>query len=178
VWNGEWDVSDNLALTMWDKILQSGGRLTAIGSSDSHRAANPIGQPTTHVAAKVASQSALLNAIRQGRVYLTGGATLPVLNFEAETTGSKTRWMVGDEIRLNAPTTIRLHVSAISIPGATISLVSNGQVLHNFSTTSDGQPQVVETVGRSNSYYRLEVRDAAQAMLALTNPIYVTMGRR
>jgi hypothetical protein len=178
VWNGEWDVSDNLALTMWDKILQSGGRLTAIGSSDSHRAANPIGQPTTHVAAKVASQSALLNAIRQGRVYLTRGAVLPVLNFEAETTGSKARWMVGDVIRLNTPTTIRFLVSTTSVPGATISLVSNGQVLRNFSTTSDGQPQVIEIEGRSNSYYRIEVRDAAQAMLALTNPIYVTMGRR
>jgi hypothetical protein len=164
---------------MWDKILQSGGRLSAIGSSDSHRAANPIGQPTTHVAATVASQSALLNAIRQGRVYVTSGVALPVLNFEAETTGRKEHWMIGDEIRLNAPTMIRFLINTSSIPGATISLVSNGQVLRNFSATSVGQqPQVIEVEARSNSYYRLEVRNATRAMLALTNPIYVTMRRR
>jgi len=178
VWNGEWDVADNLALTMWDKILQSGRHLTAIGSSDSHRAANPIGQPTTHVAAKVASQAALLSAIRKGRAYLTREVAMPVLNFEARTTGRKTRWMVGDEINLSTPTTIRFLISTSSIPGATISLVSNGQVLRNFSTTNDGQPQVIEIECRSDSYYRLEVRDAAKAMLALTNPIYVKIGRR
>ena len=176
VWNGEWDVTDNLALMMWDKILQSGRRPTAIGSSDSHRPANPIGQPTTQVAARVASQAALLNAIREGRVYLTREVALPVLKFEAETTRSKTRWMIGDEIHLSTPTTIRFLVSTTSIPGATISLVSNGQVLRSLSTTSDGQPQVIEIECRTNSYYRLEVRDATKTMLALTNPIYVKIG--
>jgi hypothetical protein len=178
VWNGEWDVTDNLALTMWDKILQSGRRPTAIGSSDSHRAANPIGQPTTHVAARVASEAALLNGMRQGRVYLTRELAVPVLNFEAETTRSKTRWRIGDEIHLSAPTTIRFLISATSIPGAAISLVSNGQVLRSLSTTSTIQPQVIEIECRSNSYYRLEVRDAAKAMLALTNPIFVKISRR
>jgi hypothetical protein len=176
VWNGSWDHTDDLALAMWDKILQSGRHLTAIGSSDSHRPANAIGQPTTHVAAKVASQAALVNAIRQGRVYLTSEVAVPVLRFEAETSGKKRRWMVGDEIHLRTPTTIRFLMSATSIPGATISLVSNGQVLRSLSTSSDGQPQVIELECRSDSYYRLEVRDAAKTMVALTNPIYVKIG--
>jgi hypothetical protein len=84
--------------------------------------------------------------------------------------------MVGDEIHLRTPTTIRFLISATSIPGATISLVSNGQVLRSLSTSSDGQPQVIELECRSDSYYRLEVRDAAKTMVALTNPIYVKIG--
>jgi hypothetical protein len=176
VWNGSWDQSDDLALAMWDRILQSGHRLTAIGSSDSHRPANPIGQPTTHVAAKVASQESLVNAIRQGRVYLTREVAVPVVRFEAETSGKKRRWIAGDEIHLRTPATIRFLISATSIPGATISLVSNGQVLRSLSTTTDGQPQVIEIECRSDSYYRLEVRDASKTMLALTNPIYVKIG--
>src|SRR5262249_3230352 len=37
VWNGEWDQSDERALGWWDQLLQSGRRITAIASSDSHR---------------------------------------------------------------------------------------------------------------------------------------------
>jgi hypothetical protein len=176
VWNGSWDSTDDLALAMWDKILQSGRHITAVGSSDSHRPANPIGQPTTHVAAKFPTQKALLDAILKGRVYLTSEVAQPVLDFEAETMGRKTRSMVGDEIHLTTPTTIRFHVSTSSIPGASISLVSNGQVLRSLSTNSNGQPQVIEIECRTDSYYRLEIRDAAKAMLALTNPIYVKIG--
>ncbi len=181
VWNGSWDLTDDLALAMWDKILQSGRHITAIGSSDSHRAANPIGQPTTHVAANVASERALLNAIGLGRVYLTRDVTRPVLGFDAETMGQRrVRLLVGDEFHSSTPATLRFNVSAQDTsPGATISLVSNGQVLRSLSPTTDGRSQVIEVECRSDSYYRLEVRDGAKAMLALTNPIYVKIdGRR
>ena len=180
VWNGEWDWTDEQALKMWDKILQSGRHITAIGSSDSHRAANPIGHPTAHVAARVESQRALLDAIRQGRVYLTSEVARPVLRFEAETMGKRpTRWMVGDEFHFSTPATIRFLVSAQAAPpGSTISLVSNGQVLRSLSTTTDGRPQIIEVECRSDSYYRLEVRDGVKAMLALTNPIYVKIESR
>jgi len=180
VWNGAWDETDEQALKMWDRILQTGRHITAIGSSDSHRPANSIGQPTTHVAAKVESQRALLDAIRQGRVYLTLEVGRPVLGFEAETTGKRpTRWAVGDEFHLSAPATIRFNVSAQTLaPGATISLLSNGQVLRTLAATTDGRPQVMEVECRVDSYYRLEVRDGAKRMLALTNPIYVKIKRR
>jgi len=180
VWNGAWDETDEQALKMWDKILQTGRHITAIGSSDSHRAANPIGQPTTHVAAKVESQRALLDAIRQGRVYLTREVGEPVLGFEAETTGKRrTRREVGDEVHLSTPAPIRFLVSTQTVPpGATISLLSNGRVLRTLSTATDGRPQVIEVQCRSDSYYRLEVRDGAKGMLALTNPIYVKIKRR
>jgi hypothetical protein len=179
VWNGSWDQTDDLAVAMWDKILQTGRHITAIGSSDSHRAANPIGRPTTHVAANVPSQKALLGAIRQGSVYITREVTGPVLVFEAETIakGPK-RWMIGDEIHLKRPTKIRFLVTAPTAqPGATTSLVSNGRVLGSFSTT-DGKPHAMEVECRSDSYYRIEVRDSANAMLALTNPIYVKIDGR
>jgi hypothetical protein len=180
VWNGEWDEADEKALTMWDKILQTGRHITAIGSSDSHRAVNPIGRPTTHVAARVESQRVLLDAIRQGRVYLTREVARPVLGFEAETMGKRPiRWMVGDEFHLRTPETIRFRVSAQSAPsGATITLVSNGQVLRSLPTTADGRAQVIDVECRGNSYYRLEVRDGAKTMLALTNPIYIKIGSR
>jgi hypothetical protein len=179
VWNGPWDPTDELALRMWDKILQAGRRITAIASSDSHRPANPIGQPTTHVAAGELSQTALLNSIRQGRVYLTGEVARPGVGFEAEVATGKrrARWAIGDEIRLRAPDKIRFYITTERAPlDATISLISNGQVVRRFPTPSDSHPQVIEIECQHDTYYRLEVRDKTGAMLALTNPIYAKIG--
>jgi hypothetical protein len=165
---------------MWDQILQSGRRMTAIASSDSHRPANPIGQPTTHVAANNLSQAVLLKAIQQGRVYLTGEVARPVVSFEAESVTGKrrARSIAGDEIRLSAPDSLRFFIVTESVPpSATISLISNGQVARTLSATPDGQPQVIEIKCQQDSYFRLEIRDKAKAVLALTNPIYVKVGR-
>jgi hypothetical protein len=178
VWNGSWDPTDELALKMWDEILQSGKRMTAIASSDSHRSLNPIGQPTTHVAAKSLSQALLLKAIRQGRVYLTEKAAGPVITFEAELATGKARLNIGDEVQLRAPETIRFRISTEAVPpGATVSLISNGRVLRSFSVKTDNQPEVIEVDSQQDSYFRLEVRDQTKTVLALTNPIYFKFRR-
>ena len=176
VWNGKWDFTDEQALTMWDKILQSGRHITAIASSDSHRQTDPIGQPTTHVAANALSQTALLNSIRQGRVYLTTEAARPAVNFEAEAMTGKRRphSIIGDEIRLRAPDKIRFFITTKAAPpNATISLISNDGVIRSFPAKINGQPQVIEIECQRDSYFRLEIRDKMKAVLALTNPIYV-----
>ena len=176
VWNGAWEPADEQALAMWDQILQSGRHITAIASSDSHRPNNPLGQPTTHVAAKELSRSALLNAIRQGRVYLTGEVARPVVSFAAEAMTDKrhSRWSVGDEIRLSAPGTVRFFITTEAAPpDATVSLISNGQVVRRFPPEPNSHPQVIEIACHQNSYFRLEIRDKAGAVLALTNSIYV-----
>ena len=163
---------------MWDKILQSGRRITAIASSDSHRPDTPIGKPATHLAAKVLSQAALLDAIREGHAFLTDGTSGLVVSFEAEATTGKrrTRWSIGDEIRLNAPGRLRFFISTEGTgAGAIVSLISNGQTTRSFPAKTNGQPQVIEIDCRHDSYFRLEVRDGAKAMLALTNPIYVRL---
>ena len=176
VWNGPWDFTDEPAVKMWDKILQSGRRITAIASSDSHRPDTPIGKPATHLAAPVLTQAALLKAIRQGRAYLTEGAAQSV-SFEAEVTTGKrrSRLMIGAEVRLNAPNTIRFFIrTEVTQPDATVSLISNGQVIRSFPAKTNGQ-HVIEIECRRDAYFRLEVRDGKKAMLALTNPIYVRL---
>ncbi len=181
VWNGPWDFTDEPALKMWDKILQSGRHITAIASSDSHRLDTAIGKPATHVAANVLSQAALLKAIRAGRVYLSGEAAGPLVTFEGELQNGKPReqFNIGDEIHLNAPTTIRFLVSVKTVPpDAVISLISNGQVVRSFGVPIDSKPQTIEIECNQNSYFRLEIRDSTKKVLALTNPIYVKVGSR
>ena len=181
VWNGPWDFTDEPAVKMWDKVLQSGRRITAIASSDSHRPDAPIGKPTTHVAARVLSQRSLLQGIRQGHVFLTDGTDRIVLNFEAEWTRDSRRSLavIGDEIRLLGPGKVSFTVSTpVAPPDATVSLISNGEVIQSFPAKTAGLPQLIEIDCQRDAYFRLEVRDAANTMLALTNPIYVKVAKR
>jgi len=176
VWNGAWDQTDEQAVTMWDKLLQSGREITAIGSSDSHRAANPIGQPTTHVRANKLSQTALLDAIHHGRVYLSSESVRPGVRFEAAAPKAQSRVGIGDELQLRSPATIRFFVTTEGTPlDSTISLISDGQVIRRFLAKTDGP---IEIQCQHDSYFRLEVRDKTNVMLALTNPIYVKIAKR
>lgn len=197
VWNGEWDATDESALRMWDGLLRRGLRPTAVASSDSHRAQNPIGRPTTHVAAAELSQAALLNALRQGRVYLTRGASGRSLDFEAapgeigSPGAAGPRRGAGEEIRLRAPGAIVFFVHIdITLPGlrgteptpafvprgATVSLISDGRAVRTWP--ADALTEVFEVECERDGYYRLEVRGKDGAMLAMTNPIYVKVGAR
>jgi len=176
VWNGPWDFTDEPALKMWDKILQSGRHITAIASSDSHRPDTPIGQPSTHVAMPVLSQQALLKALRSGHVFLSDGSGSVVLSFEAEPATRKTRSRaaIGDQVRLLVPGKVRFFVKVKSAPtDATVSLISNGEVIRRFDAKPDGEPQVIEIDCRRDAYFRLEVRARTNVMLVLTNPIYI-----
>lgn len=172
VWNGDWDFADDLALVMWDKMLRTGRHITAIGSSDSHRSANMIGQPTTHVFARSATQSALLSAIRRGQVYVTSEVNTPIVTFEAARLVGAKRWSVGDEFQLPKPETIRFLITTSGLPeGAVISLISNSSKLREL--TGAKESQVIEIDCGESGYFRLEIRDASKKMLALTNPIWV-----
>ena len=173
VWNGDWDASDELALAMWDRTLQSGQRITAVASSDSHRNANPIGKPTTNLASKVLTETAILAAIKRGRAYLTANIEGPFVSFEAEAAPGR-RAIIGDELRLRAPGRIRFLVNSEGLPkDAIISLISNGKKVREIGE----QSQVIDIECGGDAYYRLEVRDKSQKVLALTNPIYARLIR-
>jgi len=180
VWNGDWDQTDELALGMWDKVLQSGRHITGIASSDSHRATNPIGQPTSHVAARNLSQPEVLEGIKQGRVYLTSTVNRPMISFEARRAGTRElRATIGDRMRLNTRSVVRFFVTVESAPpDATISLISNGQVVRSLLAKANGEPSVIEITCNQDAYFRVEVRDGVRKMLALTNPIYIKYGSR
>ncbi|HEX8339222.1 MAG TPA: CehA/McbA family metallohydrolase [Pyrinomonadaceae bacterium] len=191
VWNGDWDGTDESALKLWDGLLRRGLRPTAVASSDSHRPQNPIGRPTTHVAAEELTQAALLGGVRRGRVYLTREPHNFKVDFEAAAgeLGSPgavgARVGVGGEIRLAAPGALVFYIGvaphgmrplAYVRRPPKVSLVSDGRAVRTWS--ADGLKEVFEVECERDGYYRLEVRDEAGRMLALTNPVYVKVGRR
>lgn len=169
VWNGSWDPSDDMSLMLWDQLLQKGRQITAVASSDSHRAASPIGRPTTHVA--IRSQLApetVLPAVRAGHVYLTNKPNAPIVTFEAEDTSNHRKYIAGDVV--TPGTTVQFKIAVSQLPqGAVVSLMSDGKTLR---TLGPGE-ETLQVTPQTGTYYRLEVRDENGLMLALTNPIYV-----
>jgi hypothetical protein len=98
-----------------------------------------------------------------------------VVSFAADTetsAGKKPTAFIGDEIHFRQSARIRFLISVKDAPpGSIVSLISNGQAIRSLSTTE--QLQAIEVQCDRNAYFRLEVRDSARAMLALTNPIFI-----
>ena len=178
VWNGSWDASDERALTFWDQLLQRGRRITAIGSSDSHRADNPIGQAATHVAIDgTLSSSALLSSIRAGRVYLTSTPKAPTITVECQKTTDRKKYFVGDVIRIRTGDHLRFRIVLGDLSMlAKVTVISGGQIIQTFQPASEGEEYYVDVQPSKASYYRIEVRGQDGTMLGLTNPIYITKG--
>jgi len=180
IWNGGWDAEDEAALKQWDELLQKGIRLTVIGSSDSHTPplganpppnARPIGFPTNHVGMKNLTQQDLFEAIRLGRVWIGG---LPTdFNLEFSVLNQGKRMNIGETAQVSDKA-IRLDCKAKNFPGgASISLISNGQVLQTDKIENSEYVLNKTFNVEKDSYFRLEVRNETGAMLALTNPIYI-----
>ena len=165
------------AIDFWDSLLASGERVTAVASSDSHRAGGgdaPIGIGTTVVYAEELSEAGIRDAVLAGHAYLkTNGPGSPDLRFEGRVVGSSAPPVImGDQIKGKS---IELDASVSGIDDETgpyeLILVKDNVPLetavipaapggtHTFSATGPGR-------------YRLEFH-ADGILLSLTNPIYV-----
>ena len=71
VWNGPWQVNEEVALRAWDHLLGEGWDIAANGGSDLHATDNvrgyAVGLPTTVVYAAQLARDAVIDAARSGR---------------------------------------------------------------------------------------------------------------
>ncbi len=157
VWNGAWDPTDEQALELWVGLLKQGRHLPLVGSSDSHKLSEPIGNPTLHVWAEALSQQAVLDAVKAGRSFVTATPATPPLALRA---GEK---QIGDTVVIPNPDRVRVR--------------AEGPGLLTLVTPTTRRPvesgAEVELAFQSSGFVYLEARDENGQMLGLTNPIYV-----
>ncbi len=85
VWNGMWNVDDEVSLRIWHQLLRQGRRVTAVGGSDSHISEQPVGSPQTVVYAQDSSTPALIAALRGGHCYIAESSAITLaLNVSRE----------------------------------------------------------------------------------------------
>ena len=118
-------------VSFWEKQLNDGYRIPAIGGSDNHHGAWPIshpdsvGIPTTVVYAQDLSVPAILDGIRSGHVFvdLTGSHNR-MLEMTATTPEQKSV-MMGDTLRASAGSAIQITIHVVGCSGWTLKLSDN-----------------------------------------------------
>ena len=178
IWNGDWDATDEITLKQWDTLLQQGKILPVIGSSDSHQPPLPVrkggnpslGEPTNHVGMKKLSQSELLSAIKYGRIWMSD---LPK-NYRLEFTAldGKKRLNLGETGAISNQE-VKLILESRNFPAdSSVRVISNGKIIHEGKAVANSYKFEMPVEVDSNTYFRVEIRDSTNKMLALTNPIY------
>ena len=168
VWNEHWDsISNNeAAVQLWYTWLNQGHRIYATVGTDIHGQPKPeIEFGFNVVYASALSQSAILDGLRQGHLYLSSG---PALEFTATSSSGQTAG-IGDAL---AGETFRLDLQWSQCrEGDIVRLIVDGEPEDTLTAGTDGQKSW-ELTGQH--WCVIEIRDAQHNMRALTNPIFLT----
>lgn len=179
VWNGpwaNWESRNDEALALWSSLLDRGHRLSCVAGTDAHRASwSTGGLGLTRVMAAGLNESAIIDALRQGRAYLSAGPEL------RHYVGGADGWsesypgdIAGDSF--GAP--LRIDVTRLG-EHATLHLVVDGTVVESWPVSPPGS-DVTTTMPESRVWHRWEVRrgsDPYDEMILVTNPWYRSYGR-
>ncbi|MBT9330115.1 CehA/McbA family metallohydrolase [Paracidobacterium acidisoli] len=167
----------------WEKLLNEGNHLTAIGGSDNHDAdiaipgPGSIGYPTTVVYADNLSTPAILDGIRAGHVFVdTEGTRDRLLEYSA-TAGGHTA-MMGDALEVKDNASIHISVHVKGADGARLALIADGveQPATPEMTIHGNDVRTALDVAGSTAHMwiRLEVRNDAGHRLLIGNPVYLS----
>jgi hypothetical protein len=157
VWNGPWERLNASALAFWEARLRAGERIVALGGSDTHqlRAAHhaTLGSPTTWVrAGDRADAASVLAALGRGEAFVSSAPGGPQLYLGRD----------GDHAL----------VRAVDSPGASVALVADGAVVDGAAiATADAAVRL--RLPRDARYVRAQLVGARDAVLALTNPLWL-----
>jgi len=189
VWQGPWFLSNYQALALWDELLRNGQRVVGVGGSDQHQPAaeqssswHRVGQPTTWVYAPALEQTAILEAIKAGRVTISAGPAGPRLEMWARAGGQEA--MIGDALTVNSSQpTVQLVARVQGGGGLVLRLLGPKGALAQAPIVSDDFTFEHTLSSRASTYVRAEVAQpldpaeahepAALMLEALSNPIYI-----
>jgi predicted metal-dependent phosphoesterase TrpH len=174
VWNGSWNLLDNLAVNWWNKQLMAGHKLIAIGASDTHvskGSTNNLGLPETVVFAQGLSKNKLIKGIKEGKVYIRANDNIEI-DFKISK-GSITA-MLGETLKLkNNQHSFDIHLQIKNCNQQKMILFSNLGVLKQEVLASNNENLKFKINNPNIKFLRLEIRGDEDKMLALTNPIFI-----
>ncbi len=176
VWNGPWRPDNDRALRWWHGALLRGQRLVAIGGSDVHNRENPYvrhGHPTTWVYSTSRGVADILNALRQGHVFITADPEGPHIEIRCG------QYRMGDRVpdrildaaavtvqRLEGGDEVRVILGAAKEVRHQV----EGAGSYAFTVPEPRPPFVRVEVWRWSPTFQTEV------LVALSNPLYFDSG--
>ncbi len=189
VWNGPWTLDDEGTLLQWQAMLVAGTFVPALGCSDSHGTDQPLGHPQTVVYADQLSSGAVVQAMRQGMSYLAESSEVTV-DFRVEApSGSAT---CGERLSVGATDLVTVRLRVDGVPGCSASLIGATGPVAVAAADDAGVVLLDQQLPAALlRFVRVEVRRPATeaippnpvsdpvgtAMVAMTNPVFVDVGR-
>ena len=175
-----------LAIAWYDHLRSLGFDITAVGSSDSHKAGapssitdpgsilrSPIGEATTVVFAPELSERGIRDGVLAGHAYVKFfSPSGPDLRFSATPVAGGPEVIMGDELAApSARFTARVFNVASSIQPRVLLVLRDGLIHGVFPVT--GEDQTFTFTASQPGDYRLQLMRGS-AFEAMTNPITLT----
>ncbi len=172
VWNGPMRPSNMMAVGLWQKLLESGRKVSAIAGSDYHRneLGTSLGVPATFVYAQSPSAKDILKALRAGHAYLVYQPNAPRLDMTYGKAG------LGDSTPWQKDLPVSVRIKGVQ-PGDLIKLISKGNG-HEFPpVTAEGEFEGFFTP-QAPGFVRLELWRSLYGVLPsmpilISNPIWM-----
>lgn len=171
VWNGPWQLANDVCLAFWERHLRAGKRYTAVGGSDSHFLKREhhakLGHPTNYVYCEGnPSPAKILANMRAGHSFISESPDGAQVYFSVNHT------MVGNTLRLQQGEPVITTVRAMNAQGNTLQLIGADGVVEEFAIGSDEWNGRCQVNVRRSPYLRAQIVDQQAHVKALTNPIY------
>lgn len=170
IWNGMWEQGSNndLAVDLWYRWLNEGYRMVATRGTDIHGKMDPAPEnPGFNVVyAAELNETAILDAIRRGHLYLSAG---PALELTA-TNAAGDHAMMGDLIDGDM---VEVNVQWRDCrAGDTLRIIIDGHVVETLPV--EGMGEYRRSLMYPAAHWLVcEIRDAHQHMRAITNPLFL-----
>jgi hypothetical protein len=179
VWNGRWNVDDEIALKIWHRLLRQCRRIAAVGGSDSHGANQRVGLPQTVVHAAELSTPAVVDGLRRGRSYIAESSGVAVELTASCPVGDDTLSAgIGQTLVAPPATAITVRAAVSGAPGTSLTLITAAGRAARATVDDSGTGRLQWTgSGAEARFARAEVRRPSRGrlscMVALTNPVWL-----
>jgi hypothetical protein len=177
VWNGQWNLDDEVSLRIWQRLLREGRHVVAVGGSDSHAHHQPVGSPQTVVHARQLSTPAIVDGLGCGRSYIAWSRSVTV---EFTLSSRRAAELAGPGQTLRVPPGAPVTVTAMitGAPGTSAALITATGCAGRATVSGPARTMLRwELDAASARFVRLEIREAQRrplgAMVALTNPVWL-----
>lgn len=175
VWNGRWNVDDEVSLRIWQRLLRDGRRVMAVGGSDSHAEQQPVGAPQTVVYARELSVPALVDGLRCGRSYIVRSHSVTV---ELTASQPDSLEVAGPGETLPSGGSVTVTAMVTGAAGTNVALITAAGCVGRQTVDGSARTMLRWQVDAATARFaRLEVREALRrplgAMVALTNPVWL-----
>ena len=169
-------------LPFWESLLDRGCRVTGIAGSDNHDpdakggGQSPVGRPATVVYAAELSQTAILEGLRRGRVFVDLGAPAGA-TVDLVVASGKVRAGMGETLRARPAARLRLTAKVSGPPDGTVEFVSGGpsgpatRAPVPIRGLSEVTMELPWTPGLK--WVRADVRGADGKLQLIGNPVYL-----